>query len=117
MHRLPLLSPLPTVGMTEIPKVALDHGLKETTAYFKRTLERDEHRASRVADYAFRHHVKPGITGWAQINGYRGGTVQVGLMQKRLDFDLWYINNWNLGLDLLILFRTVLELMRPRNAY
>jgi Undecaprenyl-phosphate glucose phosphotransferase len=70
-----------------------------------------------ISDYAFRHHVKPGITGWAQIHGCRGGTSQVELMKKRLDYDLWYIGNWNLGLDLLILFRTLVEVVRSRNAY
>lgn len=70
-----------------------------------------------LSDYAFRHHVKPGITGWAQIHGCRGGTAEVEQMKKRLDFDIWYINNWNLGLDIVILLRTVLEVARPRNAY
>ena len=70
-----------------------------------------------LSDYAFRHHVKPGITGWAQIHGYRGGTSQVALMKKRLDFDLWYIDNWHLWLDLVILVRTCLEVVRHRNAY
>jgi lipopolysaccharide/colanic/teichoic acid biosynthesis glycosyltransferase len=70
-----------------------------------------------LCEYAFRHHVKPGITGWAQIHGYRGETSQVGMMKKRLDHDLWYINNWNLGLDLVILLRTFMEVARHRNAY
>jgi Undecaprenyl-phosphate glucose phosphotransferase len=70
-----------------------------------------------LADYAFRHHVKPGITGWAQIHGCRGGTAEVGQMKNRLDHDLWYINQWSLGLDLLILLRTVVEVVRHRNAY
>jgi Undecaprenyl-phosphate glucose phosphotransferase len=70
-----------------------------------------------LSEYAFRHHVKPGITGWAQVNGCRGGTAEVELMKNRLDFDLWYINNWSIGLDLLILFRTFAEVIRPRNAY
>jgi Undecaprenyl-phosphate glucose phosphotransferase len=70
-----------------------------------------------LADYAFRHHVKPGITGWAQIHGCRGGTAHVGLMKNRLDYDLWYINNWSLGLDLLILLQTLVEVARHRNAY
>jgi Undecaprenyl-phosphate glucose phosphotransferase len=61
-----------------------------------------------VANYAFRHHVKPGITGWAQVNGYRGETPTADLMAKRVDFDLWYINNWSLWLDLRILFRTLI---------
>jgi lipopolysaccharide/colanic/teichoic acid biosynthesis glycosyltransferase len=61
-----------------------------------------------VANYAFRHHVKPGITGWAQVNGYRGETPTADLMAKRVEFDLWYINNWSLWLDLRILFRTLI---------
>ena len=77
----------------------------------------DSHYGKLLSEYAFRHHVKPGITGWAQINGCRGGTAQVALMKNRLDFDLWYINNWSLGLDLVILIRTVFEVVRPRNAY
>jgi Undecaprenyl-phosphate glucose phosphotransferase len=77
----------------------------------------DGYYGSLLSDYAFRHHVKPGITGWAQIHGCRGGTAKVESMKQRLDFDLWYINNWNLGLDLMIMVRTVLELVRPRNAY
>jgi len=77
----------------------------------------DGHYSHLLSDYAYRHHVKPGITGWAQIHGYRGGTAKVELMKKRLDFDLWYINNWSLGLDILILIRTFVEVVRPRNAY
>jgi undecaprenyl-phosphate galactose phosphotransferase/putative colanic acid biosynthesis UDP-glucose lipid carrier transferase len=70
-----------------------------------------------IADYAFRMHVKPGMTGWAQVHGYRGGTKRVEQMSKRVELDLWYINNWSLGLDLQILLRTVFELARSRNAY
>jgi Undecaprenyl-phosphate glucose phosphotransferase len=77
----------------------------------------DSHYGKLLSEYAFRHHVKPGITGWAQIHGCRGGTAQVGLMKNRLDYDLWYINHWSLGLDLVILVRTFLEVVRPRNAY
>jgi hypothetical protein len=69
-----------------------------------------------IAEYAFRHHVKPGITGWAQIKGYRGETT-VGQMQKRVDLDLWYIDNWSFGLDGAILARTCFEVMRGRMAY
>jgi Undecaprenyl-phosphate glucose phosphotransferase len=77
----------------------------------------DSHYGQLLSEYAFRHHVKPGITGWAQIHGCRGPTDQVELMKNRLDFDLWYINNWSLVLDLVVLARTVVELVRPRNAY
>ncbi|MCA1426788.1 MULTISPECIES: undecaprenyl-phosphate glucose phosphotransferase [unclassified Bradyrhizobium] len=70
-----------------------------------------------IGNYAFRHHVKPGITGWAQVNGYRGETRAIELMQKRIEHDLWYINNWSLRLDVLILARTaILTLFKP-SAY
>jgi lipopolysaccharide/colanic/teichoic acid biosynthesis glycosyltransferase len=61
--------------------------------------------------------VKPGITGWAQVNGYRGGTPTLDLMQQRVDLDAWYAANASLGLDLNILLRTPIEILRPRNAY
>jgi undecaprenyl-phosphate galactose phosphotransferase/putative colanic acid biosynthesis UDP-glucose lipid carrier transferase len=80
-------------------------------------LAHDDEYGRALADYAYRHHVKPGITGWAQIHGYRGRTEEVDLMKKRLDMDLWYISNWNLGLDFLILLKTFVEVARHRNAY
>jgi Undecaprenyl-phosphate glucose phosphotransferase len=70
-----------------------------------------------LSEYAFRHHVKPGMTGWAQVNGRRGRTPRVEHMQSRLDLDLWYIKNWSLGLDLWILLKTIVEVTRRRNAY
>ena len=80
-------------------------------------LVHDYEYGSIIASYAFRHHVKPGITGWAQIHGYRGETPRLELMQRRVALDLWYIDNWSLMLDVHIMVRTVFELMRPRNAY
>ena len=53
-----------------------------------------------IANYAFRHHVKPGITGWAQVNGYRGETPITELMKKRVELDLWYVSNWGMWLDI-----------------
>ena len=47
-----------------------------------------------IANYAFRYHVKPGITGWAQVNGFRGETPSPDVMEKRVELDLWYISNW-----------------------
>jgi undecaprenyl-phosphate galactose phosphotransferase/putative colanic acid biosynthesis UDP-glucose lipid carrier transferase len=61
-----------------------------------------------VSNYAFRHHMKPGITGWAQVNGLRGETQTVDLMAKRVECDLWYINHWSLWLDLRIIVKTAL---------
>jgi putative colanic acid biosysnthesis UDP-glucose lipid carrier transferase len=73
----------------------------------------DEYRVH-IADYAFRHHVKPGMTGWAQVNGLRGETASFEQMAERVKFDLWYINNWSQGLDLNILLRTCFEVLRDR---
>ena len=70
-----------------------------------------------IANYAFRHHVKPGLTGWAQVNGYRGETRRVEQMKQRVEYDLWYINNWSPGLDLRIVLRTVLVALRQDTAY
>jgi Undecaprenyl-phosphate glucose phosphotransferase len=70
-----------------------------------------------IGNYAFRHHVKPGISGWAQINGCRGETGTVELMQKRVELDLWYINNYNLWLDIRIILRTLYISAWTTNAY
>ena len=70
-----------------------------------------------IGNYAFRHHVKPGITGWAQVNGFRGETPDLDSMKKRVELDLWYINNWTIWLDLWIVACTCFEVMRGRNAY
>jgi undecaprenyl-phosphate galactose phosphotransferase/putative colanic acid biosynthesis UDP-glucose lipid carrier transferase len=70
-----------------------------------------------VDKYAHRYQLKPGITGWAQVNGFRGETKSVEMMAKRVEFDLWYINNWSLWLDVKILFRTLAVLGFQSNAY
>lgn len=69
-------------------------------------LAHDDQYLSLIENYCFRHHVKPGITGWAQIHGLRGETGRLEQMQQRVEFDLWYINNWSLLLDIRILLRT-----------
>ena len=70
-----------------------------------------------IGNYAFRHHVKPGITGWAQVNGYRGETRTLDLMQKRVEYDLWYINNWSLWLDVRIILSTAVSAFGDSRAY
>jgi Undecaprenyl-phosphate glucose phosphotransferase len=77
----------------------------------------DNEYTETIANYAFRHHVKPGITGWAQVHGFRGGTDKLDLMKKRVDLDIWYINNWSLWLDLWIILLTCFEVAGGRNAY
>lgn len=77
----------------------------------------DDGYTKMIARYALRQHVKPGLTGWAQVNGYRGETAQLELMERRVECDLWYIKNWSFWLDLRILVRTCFELARGQNAY
>jgi exopolysaccharide biosynthesis polyprenyl glycosylphosphotransferase len=69
-----------------------------------------------IPEYDYRRTIKPGITGWAQVNGVRGETATIEEMQRRVKFDLWYIDNWSLGLDLQIAWRTCFEVIRW-NAY
>ena len=70
-----------------------------------------------VGNYAYRQHVKPGLTGWAQVNGQRGETKTKADIENRIKFDLWYIDNWSLMLDFRITFMTIYEVMRGKNAY
>jgi putative colanic acid biosynthesis UDP-glucose lipid carrier transferase len=76
----------------------------------------DIYYGAALSNYAVRQQVKPGITGWAQVNGARGATPTLDVMQQRVDLDAWYIANASLTLDLEILARTPLEVLRTRNA-
>ena len=67
--------------------------------------------------YMLRHKVKPGITGWAQINGWRGETDTLEKMEKRIEFDLEYIRNWSISFDIKIVLITVFKVFRDKNAY
>jgi len=77
----------------------------------------DDYYGDLLSAYALRHHVKPGITGWAQVNGYRGEIHRVDEMKERVEHDLWYIDNWSMAFDIKITILTFVELMRQRNAY
>jgi putative colanic acid biosynthesis UDP-glucose lipid carrier transferase len=70
-----------------------------------------------VKNYAFRHRVKPGLTGWAQVNGFRGPTPTPRDIELRVQHDLWYIDNWSFRLDFTIMLQTFAEVLRRRNAY
>jgi len=70
-----------------------------------------------INGYMLRHKVKPGITGWAQVNGLRGETETVDKMKARIEYDLDYIRNWSIWLDLKIVFMTVLKGFTGKNAY
>ncbi|MCP1647226.1 undecaprenyl-phosphate glucose phosphotransferase [Pseudomonas nitroreducens] len=77
----------------------------------------NEHYRGQISSYMLRHKVKPGITGWAQVNGWRGETDTLEKMQKRVEFDLAYINNWSLWWDLKIVFLTLFKGFVHKNAY
>lgn len=80
-------------------------------------LAHNEHYKELVESYMRRHKVKPGITGWAQVNGLRGETDTLEKMQRRVEYDLWYIDNWSLWLDVKIIFLTVFKGFKHSNAY
>jgi exopolysaccharide biosynthesis polyprenyl glycosylphosphotransferase len=77
----------------------------------------DREYGGKISLYARRHNVKPGITGWAQVHGLRGETDTDDKMANRVTYDLWYIDNWNLWLDVAILLRTVLSRKAFSNAH
>ncbi len=70
-----------------------------------------------IDKYAARHRVKPGITGWAQVNGWRGETDTIEKIRNRVEHDLYYIDNWSVWLDMLIILKTIVVLIKDENAY
>jgi lipopolysaccharide/colanic/teichoic acid biosynthesis glycosyltransferase len=67
--------------------------------------------------YAHRHRVKPGMTGWAQVNGARGATDTTAQLRRRIELDLFYIDHWSLWLDIKILFMTCRAVLKTTNAF
>lgn len=83
------------------------HMLKHTDEY-----------SQQIDQYMIRHFMKPGITGWAQVNGFRGETQNLIQMQKRVEHDLWYLENWNLLVDIRIMFMTAFNTFKgDKNAF
>lgn len=80
-------------------------------------LEHDDYYEQQIEAYMLRHRIRPGITGWAQVNGYRGGTDQVEHMAQRVKYDIDYINNCSVSFDLLIILMTVWAVLSGKNAY
>lgn len=77
----------------------------------------DKFFATQIRDYQQRQLVKPGITGWAQVNGLRGGTPTIEAMRRRVEHDVWYAHNCSVALDLKILLRTARVVLQRKNAY
>jgi len=74
-------------------------------------LAHDNYYDEVISNYVYRHHMKPGLTGWAQVNGLRGETPTIDLMEKRVEYDVWYVSNWSIWLDIRIIIRTAMVLM------
>jgi putative colanic acid biosynthesis UDP-glucose lipid carrier transferase len=79
-------------------------------------VEHDQEYSRRITDYFARHQIKPGMTGLAQVRGFRGETRDINQMVQRVESDIEYINNWSLWLDFTILLRTILALT-GKSAY
>ncbi len=75
-------------------------------------LKHTEQYSAMLSNYLVRHYSKPGITGWAQVNGYRGETKKLIEMKKRVEYDIYYIENWNFLLDLKIIFLTIYNMIK-----
>ena len=82
-------------------------------------LQEDQEIRTKVPKYRIRQFVKPGLTGLAAVYGYRGGTKDLKLMKKRVEHDIYYIENWTLLLDLKIIWKTIFQMVtfRVPNAY
>jgi Undecaprenyl-phosphate glucose phosphotransferase len=77
----------------------------------------DDYYGRQIDEYALRYHVKPGITGWAQVNGFRGETQSIDLMERRVEHDLHYIQHWSFWWDIRIMLKTVWSVLRTETAY
>jgi Undecaprenyl-phosphate glucose phosphotransferase len=80
-------------------------------------LAHDNEYVRLITTYAIRHKMKPGITGWAQVNGFRGETPEIGMMKRRVESDIWYIEYWSVWLDIRILLLTVVRVLQSDKAY
>mgnify|MGYP000287877731 FL=1 len=81
-------------------------------------LKHTEEYSQLINKFMVRHFVKPGITGWAQVTGYRGETKELSQMEGRVKADIWYMEHWTILLDLYIIYKTIANvIMGEKNAY
>jgi putative colanic acid biosynthesis UDP-glucose lipid carrier transferase len=105
-------------SLDELPQfVNVIQGRMSTVGPRPHAVAHNEMYRGKIKGYMVRHKVKPGITGWAQVNGYRGETETVEKMEGRVKYDLDYMRNWSLGLDTKIIFKTVVAVFQNENAY
>lgn len=118
------------VRVTKVGKILRQTSLDELPQFFNvltggmsivgprpHAVAHNEQYRNLIEGYMLRHKVKPGITGWAQINGWRGETDTVDKMQKRVKYDLEYIREWSIWLDLKIIFLTIFKGFINKSAY
>ena len=79
-------------------------------------LKHTEQYRAIIDKYMVRHYLKPGITGWAQVNGFRGETINLDLMEKRVEHDIWYLENWSAMLDVKIVFLTIINMIKGEES-
>ncbi len=118
-HRVTRLGKfLRRTSMDELPQVYnVLQGRMSLVGPRPHAIEHNLDYREKIDQYMLRHKVKPGITGWAQVNGYRGETNTIDKMKKRVEYDIYYIENWSLWLDLKILFLTIFKGFTHKNAY
>ncbi|MBI4643702.1 MAG: undecaprenyl-phosphate glucose phosphotransferase [Deltaproteobacteria bacterium] len=118
-HRVtPLGRFLRRTSLDELPQfINVLQGTMSVVGPRPHAVAHNEFYRSRIPGYMLRHKVRPGITGWAQINGWRGETESLEKMEKRVEYDLDYLVRWSLGLDLKIIFLTTFRLFSDRQAY
>ena len=99
-------------ALDELPQLwNVLHGEMSLVGPRPHALAHDNYYDQVISNYVYGHHMKPGLTGWAQVNGFRGETPMIDLMEKRVEYDVWYVSNWSIWLDLRIILRTALALM------
>ncbi|EPN52830.1 capsular polysaccharide biosynthesis protein, partial [Pseudomonas syringae pv. actinidiae ICMP 18807] len=114
----PLGAFLRRTSLDELPQFFnVLHGEMSIVGPRPHAVTHNEQYRKQVSGYMLRHKVKPGITGWAQINGWRGETDTLDKMRMRVEFDLEYIEHWSIWLDLKIILLTLLKGFVNKNAF
>lgn len=114
----PLGATLRRLSLDELPQVFnVLGGAMSVVGPRPHAVTHNEQYRKLVPGYMLRHKVRPGITGWAQVNGFRGETDTLEKMQQRIDCDLDYLRHWSLWLDLTIIFRTAMKVFNDKHAY
>lgn len=114
----PLGAILRKTSLDELPQfITVIAGSMSIVGPRPHAVSHNEEYRKHIRGYMLRHKVKPGITGWAQINGWRGETDTLHKMQKRIECDLWYLDNWSLWLDIKTILLTILKGFSGKNVY